>query len=223
MKIALKFAVAVVLTFVVIIGGWLALKPVLFKQQHGGRGIDDSALRTTDTPQTNATGAVVKTTGQTGVSQAKDVLSTQGMEVIEINDEGGDDDGNEDDDELTSAERAVKEWDDLAESLMEADFGADPNLSKKIKKAFDALETEEDQLDGMQAMMNLISDGAVQALVPILLDTSYSEDILDIIFSDILNRDDEIKYPILEEVAKDVNHPNFVDAAHILEVTKHTV
>lgn len=130
----------------------------------------------------------------------------------------GGDDG--EDDDATPEEKAVLAWEDLAEELQEADFTADPALGRKVKAAFDAIKDPDNRLNEMQAMMNLISDGAVQALYPILFDTSYDADILDIIFSDILNRDDEVKYPMLEEIAKNKDHPNFADAAHILEVTK---
>ncbi|MCL1887514.1 MAG: hypothetical protein FWF96_01410 [Kiritimatiellaeota bacterium] len=186
--------------------------------------IDDSLLRVTDTPRTadfqpgeNAKTGVVASGGHLPQARVKNVAI--GADA-EDDDESADDNGEDDDEDLTPAERAVKEWEDLAEKLQEADFTADPRLSKKIKEAFDALEPGEEREHHMRAMVNLISDGAIHALVPILLDTGYDEDILDIIFDDILNRDDEIKYPILEEIVKNPDHPNFVDAAHILEVTQ---
>jgi len=229
MKVGLKLLAAVVLAVVVAVVGWRLLHGMFFRDKRI-RGVpDDSVLRMTDDPQTNTAGTAARTGGGSGVAgggalpRARDALSSAGMLVEEAGDDWDGADGEEEEDEEeTPAERAVREWEELAENLMEAGFGegTDANLSKKIKTAFDALETEQDKLDGIQAMMNLISDGAVQSLIPILLDTSYDEDILDIIFNDILNRDDEIKYPILEEIAKDPTHPNFVDAAHILEVTK---
>ena len=211
------------LTLAVVISVWKWLSPMMFPEPPK-YNVDGSLLNMTDTPRTvgatgNETSDDVARAGDLPRNKTKnaDASKRRDAENADADDTNEDDD---DDEELTPAEQAVKEWDDLAESLMDVDFAADPALPKKIKDAFDALHTDQDREDGMHAMMNLISDGAVQALVPILLDTNYHEDILDIIFNDILNRDDEIKYPILEEIVKNPKHPNFTDAAHILEVTK---
>jgi len=217
----LTVGAATVLTLAFIVVCWRLLQGVLFPQnQTPGAGIDDSLLRRTDTPKT-ASGFQPGNAETNAVASAVDLPQRlPKIFTAAAGDGGEEDEGDGDDDEdLTPVERAVKEWEDLAEKLQEAEFAADPRLPGKIKAAFDAVPPGEDREYAMRAMMNLISDGAVQALVPILMDASYGEDILDIIFDDILNRDDEIKYPILEEIAKNPEHPNFTDAAHILEVT----
>jgi len=224
MKTHVKFAIAATLAAVSIALGWWLLQMLTQPKPPAGKSLDDSLLRMTDTPAT-ASGYKPGETAQTpGVASKGDLpqqpTKTPGAAVG--TDAGDDGHGNaaDDDDEDTPAERAVKEWEDFAEKLMEAEFAADPRLPSKLKEALDAIPPGEDREYAMHVMMNLISDGAVQALVPILMDTSYDEDLLDIIFNDILNRDDEIKYPILEEIAKNPEHPNFADAAHILEVTQ---
>jgi len=209
------------------VAGWWLLSGKFFTRgQIPGADLDDSLLRMTDTPKT-ASGFEISNGTEFGVARVGDLpqrplkTSTVAAGTVAKDDDGEDGEEEDDDDEdLTPAERAVKKWEDLAEKLQEAEFAADPRLPGKIKEAFDAIPPGEDREYAMHAMMNLISDGAVQALVPILMDTRYDEDILDIIFNDILNRDDEIKYPILEEIAKNPEHPNFTDAAHILEVTQ---
>ncbi len=209
---------ALVLAVVIAIAGWFMLRSVLFKSTP--QAVDDSILRATDKPLTIDGNSGSQS--QTPSVAKGDALpqETRKLTVSEADDESEGVFEDEGDEVLTPAEQAVKDWEDLTEKLQEADFTADTELSKRIKTSFDALKSEQDRLEGMQAMMILVSDGAVQSLMPILLDTSYSPDILDIIFSDIMNREDEIKYPILEEIVKNPEHPNFVDAAHVLEVTK---
>ena len=68
--------------------------------------------------------------------------------------------------------------------------------------------------------LNLLPDGNVMLLVGILMDKSQGEDILDTIFSDILNRDESVKLPVMKEVIKDSKHPCWKDAAWILDVTQ---
>ena len=221
-------AAATALAVAAVVAGWMLLSRVMFRAKppewdDGGARLE--LLRRTDTPVTADAAKLGSTPGVAGGGDAPPPRNARpagdvGAAGAGDNGECDADDDDDDDEALTPAELAVKEWEDLAESLREADFAADPQLARRIKTAFDALETDQDRVENMQAMMNLISDGAVQALIPILMDTDYDEDILDIIFCDILNRDDEIKYPVLEEIAKNPNHPNFVDAAHILEVTK---
>ena len=218
MNAGVKFGIVVVLVVAVSIVGWKLLQPVLFSAKPTATVVDDSLLHKTNDPNAIRAGAgttpensVVASGG--GVPQKQQPIA--GIEVVDDEEAF-----EEEEEELTPEEIAVRDWEALAETLQEADFTADAEVTRKIKTAFDALKTDEDREIGMHTMMNLISDGAVQALFPILLDTRYETEILDIIFDDILNRDDEIKYPILEAIVKDPTHPHFVDAAHILEVTQ---
>ncbi len=67
--------------------------------------------------------------------------------------------------------------------------------------------------------LNLIPDDNVMLLAGILFDKEQDKTILDLVFNDILNRDEDVKKPILKEVFKDREHPNWADTAWILDVT----
>ena len=42
---------------------------------------------------------------------------------------------------------------------------------------------------------------------------------MEIAFNDILNRDEDVKKPILQQIIKDKTHPCWADTAWILDVT----
>jgi len=67
--------------------------------------------------------------------------------------------------------------------------------------------------------LNLIPDDNVMLLVGVLLDKSIDKEIVETTFNDILNRDEEVKKPILKEIFKDKNHPCWADVAWILDAT----
>lgn len=67
--------------------------------------------------------------------------------------------------------------------------------------------------------LNLVPDENVMLLAGILMDKDLGADVVETVFNDILNRDEDVKKPILEQVFKDKTHPCWEDAAWILDVT----
>lgn len=66
--------------------------------------------------------------------------------------------------------------------------------------------------------LNLITDDKLELLLGILMDKTQPKDVLSAVFNDILDRDDEIKLLVLSEIAKDRDHPCWVDAMWVLDV-----
>lgn len=67
--------------------------------------------------------------------------------------------------------------------------------------------------------LNLVPDENVMLLVGVLLDKSFGQEIVETVFNDVLNRDEDVKKPILLEIYKDKTHPCWADTAWILDVT----
>lgn len=88
---------------------------------------------------------------------------------------------------------------DLEEPLGETGVAA-------FKAMFDALDADEKNSYAHHAA-NLIPDANVACLRAILTDVSEPQEVLETIYYDLLNRPDEIKIPILREVAELENHP----------------
>ena len=67
--------------------------------------------------------------------------------------------------------------------------------------------------------LNLVPDENVMLLAGILFDKTQATEIREDGYSDILNRDEDVKKPILEHIYKDREHPCWADTAWILDVT----
>ena len=67
--------------------------------------------------------------------------------------------------------------------------------------------------------LNLVSDDHVLLLAGILFDKSIDKEYLELVFNDVLNRDEEVKKLILPKIFKDKGHPCWADTAWILDVT----
>ena len=159
------------------------------------------------------------------------------------NDADDADDADDDsDEEDTPEEKAVKHWEQTIAVFYEETEDADdgngddkggtstptPNAPPKeprvtlddqlrIRDAFREM-TEENRLEEVQHAMNLLPDESVAVMYGVLFDKTQPEDIMDVIFSDILNRDELIKHPMLDIIRKDKDHPMYAEAARIWDV-----
>lgn len=119
----------------------------------------------------------------------------------------------------TPREKAVAAWEALVDQVIEQKDVAVDEQSKRVKEAFDKLD-KEDQMDGIRRSLNLFPDEQFPALYAILYDKTENPEILDAIFSDALNRPEEIKNPLMKELRKDREHPMFFESARILDVVE---
>ena len=67
--------------------------------------------------------------------------------------------------------------------------------------------------------LNLVPDENVMLLAGILMDKSQDKDLIETVYNDVLNRDEGVKKPILQQIFKDREHPCWADTAWILDVT----
>ena len=67
--------------------------------------------------------------------------------------------------------------------------------------------------------LNLVPDENVMLLAGILMDKTLDKEILETVYSNVLNRDENVKKPILQQIFKDRKHPCWADTAWILDVT----
>lgn len=78
------------------------------------------------------------------------------------------------------------------------------------------------RLGRLQRSLNLIPDENVILLAGVLLDKGTDEVSAKTIYDDIINRDEAVKKPIVEEIHKDKAHPCWDDTRWIFEVTGET-
>ena len=113
---------------------------------------------------------------------------------------------------------AVAGWETLVDQLVELTDAPAKERKDQVKKAFDALDPA-DQMDAIHRGLNLLPDAQFDSLCGILFDKTENVHVLDAIFSDALNRPDEIKIPIMKALVTDKQHPMFFESARILDVT----
>ena len=120
--------------------------------------------------------------------------------------------------------------DDLEEKLVDAfdaltdkwqEPAADKVTMDEVKKFREGLAKvpKSRKEECVQRALNLVPDENVMLLAGILFDKSQDREILELVYNDILNRDEDVKKPILREVFKDREHPCWADTAWILDVT----
>ena len=150
--------------------------------------------------------------GAAGARRNADAKDAGGVE------QAGDDaeEGSADDD---PDEKLVDAFDALVDSWMEPrDAGVSLADSDAFVAAFRKLP-EERREECLQRALNLVPDDNVMLLAGILMDKSIDQELVELVFNDVLNRDEEVKKPILQEIFKDKSHPCWADTAWILDVT----
>lgn len=138
----------------------------------------------------------------------------------ETSEEADDAEGQSEEEKREAAEEALVEaFDDLTDKWQEpsakgvtmADVDNFVNSFRKIPKA------RHDEC--IHRALNLIPDENVMLLAGILMDKTADAEIVETVYNDILNRDEDVKKPILQQIFKDKTHPCWADTAWILDVT----
>lgn len=116
-------------------------------------------------------------------------------------------------------EKAVDDFDELTDRWMEASekgvtLADIDNFSRHFRRV-----PEERRDECIHRALNLIPDENVMLLAGVLMDKSIDKDIIETVFNDVLNRDEKVKLPILQQIFKDKTHPCWADTAWILEAT----
>ena len=116
-------------------------------------------------------------------------------------------------------ERLVDAFDDLTDKWMEpAKDGVTMQDIDTFVRRFKSVPADRKD-ECLHRALNLVPDENVMLLAGILLDKSLDKEMIELVYNDILNRDEEVKKPILQEIFKDKEHPCWADTAWILDVT----
>ena len=121
--------------------------------------------------------------------------------------------------EAVAREKAVKAWESLVDQVAEQKDQPPEANAQRLKETFDRLD-KADQMDGIRRALNLFPNEQFASLYAILFDKAEDPEVLDAIFSDALNRPEELKNPLMKELRKDREHPLFFESARILDVVE---
>ena len=119
-------------------------------------------------------------------------------------------------------EKKVDAFDSLTDKWMEKEGG---EVTMKDMDSFVAAfksvpDGRKDEC--LHRALNLVSDDHVLLLAGILFDKAVDKEYVELVFNDILNRDEDVKKLILPRIYKDKTHPCWADTAWILDVTGET-
>lgn len=76
----------------------------------------------------------------------------------------------------------------------------------------------DEQSEAAQHISNLLEDKDYAKVLPFVKNPSLSEEVLDVFVTDLMNREDEVKLPVLLEIAKIQNHPHHEEAQTDLQI-----
>ena len=116
-------------------------------------------------------------------------------------------------------EKLVEAFDDLTDKWQEpsAKGVTMEDIDNFAKQFRQVPKTRQDEC--IHRALNLIPDENVMLLAGVLMDKSMDKEIVETVYNDVLNRDEDVKKPILQQIFKDKSHPCWADTAWILDVT----
>jgi hypothetical protein len=110
----------------------------------------------------------------------------------------------------------ITDWEDKLDNILGAD-GEDSDKVKQLLEMFPRLP-EDGQVEVAQHLANLTSDEDFGSLGKYLTNSTMPEAVLDVLMSDLLNRPNSVKLPLLVNVASDSQNPKAGEAKDLLEL-----
>ena len=116
-------------------------------------------------------------------------------------------------------EKLVDAFDDMTDQWREPAEAEVPMAEvEKFRERFNRIPQAR-KAECLQRALNLLPDENVMLLAGILLDKGQPAEYIELVYNDILNRDESVKKPLLKEIFKDREHPCWATTAWILDVT----
>ena len=212
------YAAAFVAVVAAVVTGWLL----------GGSGRGEVEDPSPSLPEPAARPAVQARAAEKGKSSAtgRRSLREDGDEPEEAEEgvvvsEGGEEEGS-DDTAADAEEQLVEAFDGLVDKWMEP---GEKEVSMEDVSGFSAAfrkVPDSRKEECLQRALNLVPDDNVMLLAGILMDKSQPVELLETVYNDILNRDEDVKKTILMQIYRDRDHPCWADTAWILDATGET-
>ena len=215
-KAKLWLMLAVLAAAVVIAVFLLTRQDAAFTVDAASRRVGEETSRPTD-ERTATVGGVVPNAPQ---SQNDEVSSGDDSEPDSEEESDSEEEPlTEEEKREAEEEKLVDAFDDLTDKWQEpsakgvtmADIDNFAASFRKIPKAR--------QDECIHRALNLIPDENVMLLAGVLMDKTMDKEIVEEVYNDVLNRDEDVKKPILQQIFKDKSHPCWTDTAWILDVT----
>jgi hypothetical protein len=117
---------------------------------------------------------------------------------------------------VPAPQNVITNWESRLDDILDADV-EEQEKAKRMAELLPRLP-EEGQMEVAQHLANLTLDEDFGLIARFLTDPTLPEDVLDVFLSDSLNRPNEVKLPVLLEVARNPQNPKAEEAREILEL-----
>ena len=210
--LVLAAAVVVAVVVIVIVAGRRAPSPHDSSDRF-------AAVSPVDTqPQSNETDERTATVGR-AVPRAPQSQEDEASSGDDSEPESEEEPQTEEEKREAEEEKLVNGFDDLTDKWQESSSkGVTMSDIDNFAKTFRSVPKNR-QDECINRALNLIPDENVMLLAGVLMDKSMDKEIVETVYNDVLNRDEDVKKPILQQIFKDKSHPCWADTAWILDVT----
>ncbi len=112
--------------------------------------------------------------------------------------------------------KPIAEWEMKVEQLLTANI-PETETAQMLINLMPTLP-EDGQSEVAQHISNLLPDKDYSRAMPLIKNTRLPEDVLDVLVTDLMNREDAVKLPALLEIAKLPSHPHQEEAITDLQI-----
>jgi hypothetical protein len=116
-----------------------------------------------------------------------------------------------------STPRPLAEWETRIDQVLRLNTANETESAQLLINMLPSLPAE-GQVEAAQHISNLILDKDYDRVKPLLRNPSLPEEVHDVLFTDLMNREDAVKLPMLLDVAKQPNHPYHEEALTDLQI-----
>ena len=216
MKKNAVFAAAVAVIALVAAAVWFALRA---PRQDGGH--ETAASESTRAGRiADAKSGVPKRSGKSA-AERRETKDAGEASKDEGTAEGGEEELTEEEKREKEEEARVEAFDEMTDKFMDTEEerkAVTMDDVKKFRELFKRIPKDRKE-ECLHRALNLIPDENVMLLAGILMDKDEDKELVELVFNDILNRDESVKQVLLKEIIKDRTHPCWADTAWILDVT----
>jgi hypothetical protein len=114
------------------------------------------------------------------------------------------------------AARQMQEWETRIDEVLRST--ADETQTAQILINMLPTLPPDGQSEAAQHIANLVTDDQYNRVLPLVKNPNLPEEVLDVFFTDLMNREDKVKLPTLLDIAKIPNHPQHDEALSDLEI-----
>jgi hypothetical protein len=112
--------------------------------------------------------------------------------------------------------KPLAEWEVKIDQALRADVG-ETETAQLLINMLPTLPPD-GQAEAAQHISNLLLDKDYNRVLPLVKNPNLPEEVLDVFVTDLMNRDDPVKLPVLLEIAKIPNHPHREEAQTDLQI-----